>query len=439
MSHSSASPGASPETIVEMPRLAALSDGVFAIALTLLVLDVRLPEDILETTLLASLSALLPRLLAYIFSFVVIGGAWGSHQRMLGQILRGDGPLVWLNLLLLFFITLLPACSVLLGRFPHLLLSIVVFALDVIFIQVAAYLVWQHARAHNLVNQALDPRVTSGIGRRLSMSAILFAASIPLFLIGPAAVFAAWIAVALLLFTSDWLSWHQAVRSRTWDIPASGVSSATINLKHGAGYLHVERGTRTDSLLEGTFGGGVEASSSRSGSAIDIYLQLPQKRGFMSFRYPWAWGPANSLDWLIHLTPSIPLSLAVDFAGGQATLDLRGLSISAVQIHTSASSFHLFLPPAKGEMSVVVEASASSVIVQVPSQFPARIHSVKSLKNADIDLSHFPPVELNHEYSSLGFSAALDRIDIALDIGWGSVEVSNGPNKEQAANGISNG
>jgi uncharacterized membrane protein len=415
------------ETIVEMPRLAGLSDGAFAFALTLLVLDVRIPEGVIESTLLDSLQALLPRLLVYIFSFIVIGGAWGSHQRMLGQILRGDGPLVWLNLLLLFFVTLLPACSVLLGRFPHLFVSIVIFAFDVIFIQLAAFLLWRHANLHGLVNQALDARVVLGIGRRLSISALLFLASIPLFLLSPAAVFAAWTGIALLLFTSDWLSWQQAARSRDWSLPLSGASTATVNIKHGAGQLLIRRGPPESSLLEGTFGGGVEATTSLTGSHLEAHLQIPQKRGFMSFRYPWAWGPANSLDWLISLTPLIPVSLSIQSSGGQAELDLRGLVIRAVRIEASASSIRLALPPASGYVDILVAASLSSFVIQVPQQAAVRIHSTRSLRNSDIDESEFLPVQDDHEYATSGFSSASARFDITLDVGMGSVEVSRLP------------
>jgi uncharacterized membrane protein len=414
------------EPIVEMARLAGLSDGVFAFALTLLVLDVRLPEGVLESSLLPSLQGLLPRLLVYIFSFVVIGGAWGSHQRMLGQIVRGDGPLVWFNLLLLFFVTLLPACSALLGRFPFLLASILIFGLDVILIQLAGFLLWRHARLHGLVNVALDPRVVSGIGRRMSISALLFAVSVPLYLLGPAVVFTAWTAIAVLLFTSDWLSWHQAARSREWSLPLAGVSAATVTLKHGAGQLLVRRGSPDTSLLEGTFGGGVEAMTTRAADHLDLRLQIPQKRGFMSFRYPWAWGPANALDWIVRLSPSIPVSLVIQSSGGQLELDLTGLAIRAIRIEASASSVRLVLPQAAGEVPVSVTASVSSLAIRVPKGSPARIKSSRSLRNSDIDEVEFPPIQEDHEYASAAFASASDRFDISLDVGWGSAQVTAG-------------
>src|SRR4051812_33625347 len=121
-------PNKTTETVVDLTRQNALSDGVFAIALTLLVLDIRIPDSTTAGELSTTLVALAPKLLIYLISFIAIGGAWGSHQRMLSQIKRGDGLLVWFNLLSLLFVTLLPASAALLGRFPSEFIAIVLFA-----------------------------------------------------------------------------------------------------------------------------------------------------------------------------------------------------------------------------------------------------------------------------------------------------------------------
>lgn len=85
---------AAAEVVVEMGRLKGLSDGVVAFALTVLVLDIRIPPGVAAADLPASLATLGPELSVYLISFAIIGGAWGSHQRMLGQLSRGDGLLV---------------------------------------------------------------------------------------------------------------------------------------------------------------------------------------------------------------------------------------------------------------------------------------------------------------------------------------------------------
>ena len=202
----------SEETLVEMGRLNALSDGVIAIALTILVLEIRLPEMNQNSTLGTRLVELSPRLLIYLISFIIIGGAWASQQRMLRQIKRGDGPLVWFNLFSLLFITLLPAAAALLGSYPREILAILVFSADVIMIQLAPLLLWRHASKYGLVSPALDPRIVTGVGRRLTIIAIAFAITVPLALINAILVYAIWVILSVLIFTTDWLSWQQGLK-----------------------------------------------------------------------------------------------------------------------------------------------------------------------------------------------------------------------------------
>ena len=189
-----------------MGRLGGLSDAVYAVALTLLVLDIKLPEGTLAGDVPANLLELAPKLLVYLIGFIIIGGAWGSHQRMLSQIRRGDGPLVWFNLFSLLFVTLIPASAAVLGRFPNTFIAIACFAVDVILIQLTAWMLWRHASKNSLINPLLDPRVVTGIGRRLSLSGITFGSSIPLALINTNLVYFVWMGLFILLFTTDWLA-----------------------------------------------------------------------------------------------------------------------------------------------------------------------------------------------------------------------------------------
>src|SRR3569833_4330037 len=92
-------------------RLLALSDGVIAVAITLLVLDIRLPEGFGEFSdgeLWAALVALWPRLLAYLLSFYVIATFWFSHRSKFNAIVKTDGRLMWINMLFFLFVGLVP-------------------------------------------------------------------------------------------------------------------------------------------------------------------------------------------------------------------------------------------------------------------------------------------------------------------------------------------
>jgi uncharacterized membrane protein len=100
-------------------RLLAVSDGVFAVAITLLVLDVRSPSagtDGADSALLAELIELWPKLAIFCFSFIIVGINWLGHHRKFNYIKRVDGSLLWLNLIYLMTLCLVPfATSVLSG------------------------------------------------------------------------------------------------------------------------------------------------------------------------------------------------------------------------------------------------------------------------------------------------------------------------------------
>ncbi|HEY7060956.1 MAG TPA: TMEM175 family protein [Chloroflexota bacterium] len=101
-------------------RVEAFSDGVFAIAITLLVLNLHVPElppDARGEDLLAALGDDLTNLQAYVVSFLVVGLFWMTHHRVFAQIRRYDAVRVWLNLLTLLFVSVIPFPTAILGRY----------------------------------------------------------------------------------------------------------------------------------------------------------------------------------------------------------------------------------------------------------------------------------------------------------------------------------
>ncbi|MBZ0285967.1 MAG: DUF1211 domain-containing protein [Anaerolineae bacterium] len=101
----------------ETGRLEAFSDGVFAIAITLLVLEIRLPGAEGEGGLLAQLASLWPTYFAYVVSFITIGIMWANHDALLKDIKRADRPFTLLNILLLMVITFLNFPTVILAEY----------------------------------------------------------------------------------------------------------------------------------------------------------------------------------------------------------------------------------------------------------------------------------------------------------------------------------
>jgi uncharacterized membrane protein len=102
----------------ELDRLNAFSDGVFAIAITLLVLNIEIPS-VPGDELVSALSDLWDDLLAYMIGFAVIGLFWFGHHRLFSRLVRSDGRLVLVNMLLLGLIALMPFTTGLLGRYDE--------------------------------------------------------------------------------------------------------------------------------------------------------------------------------------------------------------------------------------------------------------------------------------------------------------------------------
>ncbi len=103
-----------------MERLAALSDGIFAVAMTLLVLDLHVPARELvrnDGDLRHALAAMSPQLLVYLMSFVTLGIFWVGQQTQLNHLERSDRDHTWVHLVFLFAVTLLPFSTRLLAEF----------------------------------------------------------------------------------------------------------------------------------------------------------------------------------------------------------------------------------------------------------------------------------------------------------------------------------
>jgi uncharacterized membrane protein len=118
------------EAIRKADRLVFLSDGVYAIALTILVLDIKLPASFnvfhfSQIQLLDALRDLEPNIFAYIISFIIIGLNWRAHNLIFRYVKRYDTNLFWLNLLLLLSVAFIP--------FPSSVLSLGINQVSVVF------------------------------------------------------------------------------------------------------------------------------------------------------------------------------------------------------------------------------------------------------------------------------------------------------------------
>jgi uncharacterized membrane protein len=152
-------------------RIEALSDGIFAIAMTLLVLDLRVPAaDLHGDELAKSLCALTPRLLAYVMSFVLISQFWLALHAMFHNLARVDRSFLWWNLFFLLTISAVPFSTSLLGTHPFDVLAIRVYACHMILC--GAMMLRLYRSAFNGDRLAIRPLTSEA--RRAATGRILF-------------------------------------------------------------------------------------------------------------------------------------------------------------------------------------------------------------------------------------------------------------------------
>ena len=192
-----------------MGRILALSDGVFAIAMTLLILEIALPATRrAEEDLPKALLALWPRYLAYVLSFVVIGRFWVVHHQAFRLIARYDAVLMWLNLLLLMFVSFLPFPTAVVGAHNGSPAAAVLYAAAVVLTGTASSAYWWYAsgRGRLLRPDVGAARVTALRARALS-SPVFFALTLPIAAFAPYAAEILWFLVfPLNRITYVWFS-----------------------------------------------------------------------------------------------------------------------------------------------------------------------------------------------------------------------------------------
>ena len=147
------------ERVHDPARVLALSDGVFAIIITLLVLEVHVPELTQGHTLNEALAELRPSLTAFVISFVLAGMYWVAHRDLFALIRRTDRGLVWLNILYLLPLCLLPFGAGLIGRYEDEVVALRIYGLLLVLIALMRVVIWLYAinRPH-LLWQRLDHR-----------------------------------------------------------------------------------------------------------------------------------------------------------------------------------------------------------------------------------------------------------------------------------------
>jgi uncharacterized membrane protein len=159
-------------------RLAALSDGVFAVAMTLLVLDLRAPavEAVRsEHDLWLALGAIAPRLLMCAMTFLTLGIFWVGQQTQLNHLTRSARSLSWMHLLFLFAVCMTPFSTMLLAGFIAYRIALLVYWVNLLLLGGTLYFTWVCAEGLGLVRPDISPAVAAAIKRRIVIGQSLYA------------------------------------------------------------------------------------------------------------------------------------------------------------------------------------------------------------------------------------------------------------------------
>jgi uncharacterized membrane protein len=181
------------ENEVEFSRIVAFSDGVFAIAITLLVLNLSVPDHLHGRDLGRALWAQRQDLLAYAISFAIIGRFWVVHHRFFGTVTGFDGRLLGLNLFYLGWIALFPFSAQVFGDHAGDTAAIVLYALNLAGIALVGMLMATDARHAGLAEMSAE-EAREGQHRALAVAAV-FLASIPVAFLVPGFAPFMWLAL----------------------------------------------------------------------------------------------------------------------------------------------------------------------------------------------------------------------------------------------------
>jgi uncharacterized membrane protein len=391
-------------------RLMAFSDGVFAIAITLLVLNVPVPDIAQADTMLRLPAALLatgPRLLTFALSFFLVGFYWIRHHQLFRQLIDVDVWLLWLNLVVLFFVCLLPFSSGVVGRYSSTVVGAEVYAVNLAAIALSFTALNVYATRGHLVRH--PPGIITGLFSRGLMW--------PLAVVGLVMVLAPInrtvayvIGATLMAAVSVYTSVPQVVRSA----PLAGTGAGQLRFGRVVARVTLHADGSMPELFRARFVG-PEPTVTVAGNAVDIE--------YRSVRWPGQWR-RQSAD--VAVNTSIPWQLDVRAGVTSLTADLRGLQVSAVSISGGAADLDLRLPRPSGTVPINIRDGAATVSIRRPDGVAIRATLPDGAVSVQFDERPIGPIGSQTPVQSPDYGDVTDRYDIELHGGAAKLTIAKG-------------
>ena len=386
------------ERTYDIGRLLAFSDGVFAVAITLLVFNVPVPAIAQSEAMSRLPDALLhtaPPLLIFALSFFLVGFYWIRHHQLFRQVVSVDGWLLWLNLVVLFLVCLLPFSAGVVGRYHDTVIGAEVYAVNLAAIAIVFSALYLYAnRAHQV--RPLPP----GMGVRFFSQGVL----LPLVVVAMVMVLAP---INLVVAYVTGVTLMALVGIYTAALPRT-VSSAPLKASTGC-RLRFPRGCalvtiRSGAAMHDLFWAGFTGTKPRvrvAANAVDVE--------YRAFR-PFTWRLQSAE---IALNSSIPWELEVEGGAWRLTADLRGLKLSRISFGGAATKVNLRLPHPSGTVPIHFGEGAYDVSVLRPDGVAARVvvdggYGKLEVDGESIEATRKWPVQSPY------FARKKDRYDIEL-------------------------
>lgn len=178
-------------------RLEAFSDGVIAIIITIMVLELQAPHG----AALEVLIPLIPVFVSYLLSFVFVGIYWNNHHHLLQATKQVNGRVLWANLHLLFWLSLVPFATAWMGENEFATVPVALYGAILLMAGIAFFIL-----AHSLIAlHGKDSTIATALGRDVKgvASVVIYALAIPLAFVNPWISFAIYVLVAIIWFIPD--------------------------------------------------------------------------------------------------------------------------------------------------------------------------------------------------------------------------------------------
>jgi|SRR5947199_239502 len=178
-------------------RLEAFSDGVIAIIITIMVLELKVPPG----ADLAALRPLIPVFLGYLLSFTFVGIYWNNHHHLLHAVQGVNGNILWANLFLLFCLSLVPFVTAWMGENHFSTIPVAIYGVVLLLCAIAFTILARLLVAHHGQDSTLAKAI--GSDQKGKISLLLYAVAIPLAFVDPRISLAIYVTVAVIWFLPD--------------------------------------------------------------------------------------------------------------------------------------------------------------------------------------------------------------------------------------------